>query len=1315
MTRHVAFLIGLVVLLAGATRVDAATAPKITGITLSNSSFPAGSANATPIGIVAVQEQGGTFAGTLTLSDTAHFQLSAPGPTSPDGNIIRGGQAGSLITPEGTWTFGAKATNGTDWTMLLNGGSGSGWAVQMQITSGKLYALQAGGFWFIRQNAVWANIGTTPPDGSILYGGHAGNLTTSEGAWTFGALAQDGTDWLLQLNGGNGGGWAAQMQITGGKLYVMQSTGLWWVRQNAVWVNFGTTPPGVSATPAPIVLETKGIVQAGLYPLQITARQSGATGSPFFKTFAITGIQIPVATITGITLLNSSFVGGSPSGTPIGTVAVQEQNGTFGGTLALSDTTHFQLSGNTLQTKGIDPAGNYPLTITATQSGVAGSPFLKSFTIVASPPPVIYDESLSPTSFLGGSATGTTIGAISVLEQNGTFSGSLSLSDTTHFQLSSPTLPSNLKTLGVDRPYTYPLTITATQNGIAGSPFSKAFSVVGTGITGITLSPQQFVGGSASGTAVGQITVAELGGTFGGTLAVSGTDSAKFTISSGWLYTSGVVNAGTYNIIITATQAGVGGSPFPKNFIITATQPTGTQQWLFVTSDQSFSPSAHGLITGQAVTFDTIGSGSSGALTDNDGGCGGAYARQTGTSYALTSADVSNNLAVKVGISPGLTIPPASQIVDAGANVWTVVGEQVYKGGVVDPVTGGVILLLYYNGSIYQENDAGNWYQLTTTTWPAGSAGWPFLSGGDPRTGTGSTTTIFDGNGAPIASAGGGSVAPGGGNTASSCVGGAPLIGAGYSGGRGGGGPGAGGGGGGASAGPHGPGGDGAAGSASPPPSAGGGGGAPDGGGNAPAISGSGGGRGGGPQGGTGGLANTTPGDGGPGGNSSGGGGGGPTTSGPANGGKGGNSGVSLANWDGSHGLGGGPGGGGSAMTGTGGFAGLPMGYGCGGAGLANPSTALTIPPATQILDAGSAIWTVGGGQIYRGGVVDPTTANVILLLYYQGAIYQQNSAGIWYQLTLVSPDGTIIYGGQPGTLTASEGTWTFGTQATDGVDWYLQLNGGDGGGWAVQMQITNGHLYLLQASGLWWARQNGAWVNIGTTAPVQGAPTSRVWPTGYAWPYLAGGDPRTFISGTSSAGCPGLAVIGWTGSAPAQAITSVGLSSTAVPSGSPTATVIGAITVGMTPTSPPFNGTLTLSDNTNFQLSSSTVPSNLETKGVLTGGPYTFNIIATQSGSQGSPFTQAETVTLKTLSISVQPPSPIRIPDNTPRGATLFTVLGVWSNGDPFIGVYGFGPPYNDDNARFSLSGRNMIINPGGPGVGFDTNTTQNSTVTAQ
>ena len=55
-----------------------------------------------------------------------------------------------------------------------------------------------------------------------------------------------------------------------------------------------------------------------------------------------------------------------------------------------------------------------------------------------------------------------------------------------------------------------------------------------------------------------------------------------------------------------------------------------------------------------------------------------------------------------------------------------------------------------------------------------------------------------------------------------------------------------------------------------------------------------------------------------------------------------------------------------------------------------------------SLIDAALNVWTLvasasSGLQIALNGVVNPVTANVTLLLYYNGVIYQQNSAGGWW------------------------------------------------------------------------------------------------------------------------------------------------------------------------------------------------------------------------------------------------------------------------------------------------------------------------------
>jgi hypothetical protein len=62
-------------------------------------------------------------------------------------------------------------------------------------------------------------------------------------------------------------------------------------------------------------------------------------------------------------------------------------------------------------------------------------------------------------------------------------------------------------------------------------------------------------------------------------------------------------------------------------------------------------------------------------------------------------------------VSPsGTTIPPASQIIDAKGNVWTVVRGVVYENKVAAAYSANVTEVLYQNGVVYQENSTGGWW-----------------------------------------------------------------------------------------------------------------------------------------------------------------------------------------------------------------------------------------------------------------------------------------------------------------------------------------------------------------------------------------------------------------------------------------------------------------------------------------------------------------------------------------------------------------------------------------------------------------------------
>ena len=82
------------------------------------------------------------------------------------------------------------------------------------------------------------------------------------------------------------------------------------------------------------------------------------------------------------------------------------------------------------------------------------------------------------------------------------------------------------------------------------------------------------------------------------------------------------------------------------------------------------------------------------------------------------------------------------------------------------------------------------------------------------------------------------------------------------------------------------------------------------------------------------------------------------------------------------------------------------------------------------------------------------------------------------------------------------------------------------------------------------------------------------------------------------------------------QAIEDISLDNATFPDGDPAGTVVGAISVSMWPASPAFSGTLSLTgaDASLFQLSSTTLPSNLELASTGTIGTFNINIVATQT-----------------------------------------------------------------------------------------------------
>jgi hypothetical protein len=91
--------------------------------------------------------------------------------------------------------------------------------------------------------------------------------------------------------------------------------------------------------------------------------------------------------------------------------------------------------------------------------------------------------------------------------------------------------------------------------------------------------------------------------------------------------------------------------------------------------------------------------------------------------------------------------------------------------------------------------------------------------------------------------------------------------------------------------------------------------------------------------------------------------------------------------------------------------------------------------------------------------------------------------------------------------------------------------------------------------------------------------------------------------------------------------------------------------------------------------------------------------------------FTPAATTPYLTLTFN--PPNP-SIASNAPAGTVVATITASWSDGSPFTGTFSFGPPDSNDGAAFAISGNQLIVNPSGPGLSGDGNTTQNVTIVA-
>lgn len=99
-------------------------------------------------------------------------------------------------------------------------------------------------------------------------------------------------------------------------------------------------------------------------------------------------------------------------------------------------------------------------------------------------------------------------------------------------------------------------------NATAVTKISNAFAVFVPGVvTLISITLSNTTGTAGAGSVIGQIAVTQSPGTFNGTVSVTGTDSAFFSVNAGYqLVTSQVLAARSYSIGLTATESGAANS-----------------------------------------------------------------------------------------------------------------------------------------------------------------------------------------------------------------------------------------------------------------------------------------------------------------------------------------------------------------------------------------------------------------------------------------------------------------------------------------------------------------------------------------------------------------------------------------------------------------------------------------------------------------------------------------------------------------------------------------------------------------------------------
>ncbi len=221
-----------------------------------------------------------------------------------------------------------------------------------------------------------------------------------------------------------------------------------------------------------------------------------------------------------------------------------------------------------------------------------------------------------------------------------------------------------------------------------------------------------------------------------------------------------------------------------------------------------------------------------------------------------------------------------------------------------------------------------------------------------------------------------------------------------------------------------------------------------------------------------------------------------------------------------------------------------------------------TIPSVSQIVDSGHNIWTVAGGVIYENGKAAGYSANVVLLLFSSGTVYQENKSCRWWAwngstwVATNNPSPTTM--SACSNASANDTMIPSASQIVDGAGNVWTVAGGvvyengKAAGYSanvIRLLYSGATVYQQNKLCLWWSWNGSKW--LATTNPAPGVtPACPATPAASSPVASATGSPKPVPTPASTpASTPAPAPAPTPAPAPAPAPTPAS-SSTVTPSG---------------------------------------------------------------------------------------------------------------------------------------------------------------------